>query len=152
MTGRMSGSGPNAARAGCASGSRITAPLDRGLGEAPEAGPAVDLPARLAVVLGMAFHELATNAAKYGALSTASGRIQVDWTVESRGEEAILTIDWCELDGPALETERRPGFGSRLLRQAITQELAGHLDLRYEREGVCCTIAVPSGSVRHQAA
>jgi two-component sensor histidine kinase len=115
-------------------------------------GPDVDLPARLAVVLGMAFHELATNAVKYGALSRASGRVQMDWKVDGRGEGAILTIDWCELDGPALETEPRPGFGSRLLRQTITQELAGQLDLRYEREGVCCTIAVPIEPVRQQAA
>ena len=115
-------------------------------------GPEVDLPARLAVVLGMAFHELATNAVKYGALSRTSGRVQVDWKVDDRGEGAILTVHWCELDGPVLETEPSPGFGSRLLRQAITQELAGQLDLRYEREGVCCTIAVPLGSTGQQAA
>ncbi|WP_262297687.1 sensor histidine kinase [Microvirga sesbaniae] len=115
-------------------------------------GPEVDLPARLAVVLGMAFHELVTNAVKYGALSTASGRVQVDWKVEDRGERVLLTIDWCELDGPVLETEPRPGFGSRLLRQTITRELAGQLDLGYEREGVCCTIAVPIEPVRQHAA
>ncbi|MEE1613423.1 sensor histidine kinase [Microvirga sp. CF3016] len=115
-------------------------------------GPAVDLPARLAVVLGMAFHELATNAVKYGALSTASGRVQVDWKVEERREGAILAIDWCELEGPALETEPRPGFGSRLLRQTITRELAGQLDLRFEREGVCCTMKISIGAATHQAA
>jgi two-component sensor histidine kinase len=115
-------------------------------------GPAVDLPARPAVVLGMAFHELATNAVKYGALSTASGQVQVDWKVEDRGEGAILIIDWCELDGPMLETKPHPGFGSRLLRQTITRELAGQLDLRFEREGVCCMIAVPLEAVGQQAA
>jgi two-component sensor histidine kinase len=116
------------------------------------AGPDVDLPARLAVVLGMAFHELAINAVKYGALSTASGRVQVDWKVEDRGDGAILIIDWCELGGPMLETEPHPGFGSRLLRQAITRELAGQLDLRFEREGVCCTVAVSIEAVGQQAA
>ena len=115
-------------------------------------GPTVDLPARLAVVLGMAFHELATNAVKYGALSTASGRVQVDWKVEEHREGALLTINWCELEGPALETEPRPGFGSRLLRQAITQELAGQLDLWFEREGVCCTMKISIGAATHQAA
>jgi len=115
-------------------------------------GPTVDLPARLAVVLGMAFHELATNAAKYGALSTASGRVQVDWKVEEHREGALLTIDWCELEGPALETKPRPGFGSRLLRQTITRELAGQLDLRFEREGVCCTMKISIGAATHQAA
>jgi PAS domain S-box-containing protein len=114
-------------------------------------GPDVDLPARLAVVLGMALHELTTNAAKYGALS-ASGWVQVDWKVEDRGEGAVLAIDWCELDGPVLESQPRPGFGSRLLRQTITRELAGQLDLRYEREGVCCTIVVPIRAADRQAA
>jgi PAS domain S-box-containing protein len=115
-------------------------------------GPEVHLEAKPAVVLGMAFHELTTNAAKYGALSAASGRVQVDWSVANRGEGAILTIDWCELSGPVLEAQPTPGFGSRLLRQTITRELAGHLDIRYEREGVCCTIAVPIASSGQQAA
>jgi two-component sensor histidine kinase len=115
-------------------------------------GPEVHLQAKPAVVLGMAFHELTTNAAKYGALSAASGRVQVDWSVADRGEGAILTIDWCELSGPVLEAQPTPGFGSRLLRQTITRELAGHLDIRYEREGVCCTIAVPIALAGQQAA
>ena len=115
-------------------------------------GPEVHLEAKPAVVLGMAFHELTTNAAKYGALSAASGRVQVDWSVADRGEGALLTIDWCELGGPVLEAQPTPGFGSRLLRQTITRELAGHLDIRYEREGVCCTIAVPIASAGQQAA
>lgn len=115
-------------------------------------GPDIDLPARLAVVLGMAFHELATNAVKYGALSTASGQVQVDWRVDGSGEGKLLTVDWCELGGPMLEAEPTPGFGSRLLRQTITHELAGQLDLRYEREGVCCTVTVPIGSAGQQAA
>lgn len=115
-------------------------------------GPDIDLPARLAVVLGMALHELTTNAVKYGALSTASGRVQVDWTVNDRGEGAILAINWCERGGPPMEAQPSPGFGSRLLRQTITRELAGQLDIRYERDGVCCAIVVPIGAVGQQAA
>ncbi|MBM6583797.1 sensor histidine kinase [Microvirga sp. BT689] len=115
-------------------------------------GPEVDLPARLAVVLGMAFHELTTNAVKYGALARASGRVQVDWKVDESGEGAVLTLDWCELGGPVLEAQPSPGFGSRLLQQTITHELAGQLDIRFEREGVCCTIIVPVGSKERQAA
>jgi len=106
-------------------------------------GPEVQLPPRLAVVLGMALHELATNAVKHGAFSTASGRVQVAWTVEGSGEGTILSIELHELGGPAPEARPSPGFGSRLLRQTITRELAGHLDLRYEREGVRCTIVIP---------
>ena len=71
-------------------------------------GPEVHLDARPAVVLGMAFHELTTNAAKHGALSVASGRVQVDWKIDDRGAEAVLTIDWCELGGPALAGAAEP--------------------------------------------
>ncbi len=116
------------------------------------AGPEVHLEARPAVVLGMAVHELTTNAAKHGALSVVSGRVQVDWRIDDRDGESVLAIDWCELGGPALAAQPSPGFGSRLLRQTITRELAGQLDVRYEREGVCCTIAVPLGSTGQQAA
>jgi PAS domain S-box-containing protein len=115
-------------------------------------GPEVHLDARPAVVLGMAIHELTTNAVKHGALSAASGRVQVGWKIDDRGGTSVLTIDWCELGGPALATQPIPGFGSRLLRQTITRELAGQLDIRFEREGVCCTIAVPLGSTGQQAA
>jgi PAS domain S-box-containing protein len=113
-------------------------------------GPDIDLPARVAVVLGMALHELTTNAAKYGALSTGSGQVQVDWKVDERGEGTLLTLNWCELGGPKFEAEPTPGFGSRLLRQTIIRELAGQLDLRYEREGVRCTITVPIGAAGPQ--
>jgi PAS domain S-box-containing protein len=115
-------------------------------------GPELRLPPRQAVVLGMAFHELATNAVKHGSLSAASGRVQVDWRVDGHSEGAILSINWCELGGPPPETQPSPGFGSRLLRQTITRELAGELNLRYEREGVCCAITVPIGTAGQQAA
>ena len=115
-------------------------------------GPELHLPPRQAVVLGMAFHELTTNAVKHGALCVPSGQVQVDWKVDGQGEGAVLTIDWCELGGPVLEAQPSPGFGSRLLRQTITRELAGDLDLRYQREGLCCAIAVPIGAAGQQAA
>jgi PAS domain S-box-containing protein len=115
-------------------------------------GPELRLPPKPAVVLGMAFHELATNAVKYGALSNPSGWVQVDWAIQEQGHEAMLTLEWCELEGPVIEMQPRPGFGSRLLRQTITRELAGHLDIRFEREGVRCTMVVPIGPAEQQAA
>jgi len=115
-------------------------------------GPAVYLPAKSAVVLGMALHELTTNAVKYGALSTASGLVQVSWSVDGSEEDSVLAIDWRETDGPRIEGEPSPGFGSRLLRQTITQELAGQLALRFEPQGVSCRIAVPIRSSEQRAA
>jgi two-component sensor histidine kinase len=115
-------------------------------------GPEVQLSPKSAVVLGMALHELATNAVKHGGLSLASGQVQVDWKVDQVDDEAILTVEWCELGGPPLDLQPNPGFGSRLLRQTIIQELAGELDVRFEPEGVFCTVAVPIGSASQQAA
>lgn len=115
-------------------------------------GPEVQLSPKPAVVLGMAFHELATNAVKHGALSLAPGQVQVGWKVDQAGHEATLTIEWCEVGGPLLDVQPNAGFGSRLLRQTIIQELAGKLDIRFEREGVCCTISVPIGAASQQAA
>jgi len=115
-------------------------------------GPEVQLSARPAVVLGMAVHELTTNAVKYGALSTASGQVVVEWRVDGLNAGSILTIDWCEVGGPTVEAEPSAGFGSRLLRQTITQELGGQLDLRFEHNGACCRISIPIGSGESQAA
>jgi two-component sensor histidine kinase len=115
-------------------------------------GPAVYLPAKSAVVLGMALHELTTNAVKYGALSSASGLVQVSWSIDGSEEDSVLAIDWRETDGPRIEGEPSPGFGSRLLRQTITQELAGQLALRFEPQGVSCRIAVPIRSSEQRAA
>jgi two-component sensor histidine kinase len=115
-------------------------------------GPQIDLPARVAVVLGMAIHELTTNAVKYGALSSPLGRLEIDWAIQGRGGEAVLTVDWCEKGGPTPEMQSGPGFGTRLLRQTITRELAGTLDLRFERNGVCCTIKIPIRSIDEKAA
>jgi two-component sensor histidine kinase len=115
-------------------------------------GPDVDLPATHTVVLGMALHELTTNAAKYGALSEATGRVQVDWRVEGHGRDATLTLDWCEMGGPPVQAHPRPGFGSRLLRQTITQELGGELTMRFEPDGACCQIVVGIASAEQRAA
>jgi PAS domain S-box-containing protein len=106
-------------------------------------GPDVQLPASIAVVLGMAVHELATNAAKYGSLSSGAGQVRVAWSVERRDGVPTLLLAWREAGGPDVRPPERLGFGSRLIRQTITQELMGVLDLRFEPDGVCCTMAVP---------
>jgi two-component sensor histidine kinase len=115
-------------------------------------GPDVYLSATHTVVLGMALHELTINAAKYGALSVGTGHVQVDWRVEGHGRDATLVLDWCELGGPAVQVEPKPGFGSRLLRQTITQELGGELTMRFEPNGVCCRIVVGIAPAEQQAA
>jgi two-component sensor histidine kinase len=101
-------------------------------------GPALDVSPRHALALSMALHELATNAAKYGALSNAGGRVQVRWTID--GERLRLT--WCESGGPAVSPPQRRGFGSRLLEDGLARELSGRTRLDYAPQGVRCEIDV----------
>jgi hypothetical protein len=81
------------------------------------AGPAVLLPPKLALVLALLFHELTTNAAKYGALSVPYGRVLISWTVL----EGRLNMEWRELGGPAVKTPTHNGFGTQLLCRALKQ-------------------------------
>jgi two-component sensor histidine kinase len=100
----------------------------------------------------MAFHELTTNAVKYGALSSDAGHVQVDWRVEGENRTATLILDWCEMGGPGVQGQPKPGFGSRLLRQTITQELGGELTVRFEPDSVCCQIVVGIAPAEQRAA
>jgi PAS domain S-box-containing protein len=102
-------------------------------------GPDVRLDSRRAVVLGMAFHELATNAAKYGALSSKDGRLTVTW--DAQGAPRRLHLDWVESDGPAVEPPQRSGFGRLLLERALTSDLQGQVELQFLAQGLRCSIA-----------
>jgi PAS domain S-box-containing protein len=102
-------------------------------------GPDVRLDPRRAVVLGMAFHELATNAAKYGALSSKDGRLAVRWNVQ--GAPRRLQLDWVEGNGPAVQPPQRSGFGRLLLERALTSDLQGQVELKFLPEGLRCSIA-----------
>jgi two-component sensor histidine kinase len=86
----------------------------------------------------MALHELATNAAKYGALSNATGRVEVCWEV--RGDS--LHLEWVEISGPAVVAPRRRGFGTRLLQDGLIREFAGQTRVDYAPAGVRCEIDV----------
>ncbi|MFN3513881.1 MAG: sensor histidine kinase [Phenylobacterium sp.] len=103
------------------------------------AGDELLLSPTAAVSLSMVFHELATNAAKYGALSLDSGRISVAWEVA----EGELQLQWRESGGPPVRTPARAGFGSRLIRSSIGQELGGSADVRYAPGGLEVDICVP---------
>ena len=90
-----------------------------------------------ALALGMAFHELATNAARHGALSVPGGRVEVGWTLTQDGKALRLT--WREAGGPAITTPGPRGFGLRLVEQGLAREIAGSVDLQLAREGLTCS-------------
>ncbi len=104
-------------------------------------GPDVHLPARLALSLGMVFHELATNAAKYGALSVAGGRLLLEWSMADEGE--TLRFEWRETGGPPARRPDRRGFGSRLIERSITGELRGTITADYGETGLTVRFETP---------
>lgn len=107
-------------------------------------GEDVILPARAASPLAMALHELATNAAKYGALSVPHGRVHVEWTVATRADEARqLTLSWTETDGPHVTPPTEAGFGTELIQGGIAYELHGDARFEFLPGGVRCVLTVP---------
>jgi two-component sensor histidine kinase len=99
-------------------------------------GPAVHLNPKRALALGMVFHELATNAAKYGALSNETGTVQVSWTLET--EDKLLRLRWQEQDGPKVTEPQHQGFGLRLIRHGLEREISGEVKLDFRTEGLVC--------------
>jgi PAS domain S-box-containing protein len=104
-------------------------------------GPHVLLTAAATQALAMVFHELTTNAAKYGALSTPQGRVSVRWHQVSIGGVATrLRLRWQEEGGPAVSSTAQPGYGTSVIRDLIPYELGGVVDLSFGAGGVRCTI------------
>jgi two-component sensor histidine kinase len=98
-------------------------------------GDALFLPDKLAVSLALMFHELATNAGKYGAFSSARGFLQVSWTVD----DDRLNIVWDEAEGPPVENIGKPGFGTKLLNSALLA-FNGKTEIRFLKTGIHCTM------------
>jgi two-component sensor histidine kinase len=101
-------------------------------------GPPLFVPTRLALSLSMVVHELATNAAKHGALSNATGRVDVSWHVSGDA----LHVKWLEVEGPPVQEPTRQGFGTTLIRRTI-RELDGEFEAEFARGGLRLGITVP---------
>ena len=102
-------------------------------------GPDVYLRPKPAVALGMALHELATNAAKHGAFSIPTGRVKLSWSKSG----PLLRLEWKESGGPPVQAPKRKGFGSRLLERGLAHELGGKTRLDFAPAGLRCTIEIP---------
>lgn len=103
-------------------------------------GPPVELAPNDALSFGLAIHELATNAAKYGALSVPEGRVSVYWTLL---DNQLAEVEWREREGPEVKSSRRRGFGTELIEKIVAHELKSPVQLEFEREGVRCIMRVP---------
>jgi PAS domain S-box-containing protein len=99
-------------------------------------GPSVRLEPSMALAMAMALQELATNAVKYGALSTAAGRLSILWTLDAD----VIRLTWEEKDGPVVSQPLRRGFGSRLIERSLSAALGGEAAINFAPGGVICVI------------
>jgi PAS domain S-box-containing protein len=106
-------------------------------------GPHVELPSEAAVPIGMAIHELTTNAAKHGALSTFGGQVEVRWHVKPGEERPILHFSWIEKGGPRVSAPTRQGFGSRLLQRVLTTQLQADVSMDFPEDGLRFSMTLP---------
>jgi two-component sensor histidine kinase len=124
----------------------VVEPYTRGNPERFEiAGPRLRLSPPQALAIAMTVHELATNAAKYGALSVPAGSVAITWN-STRGDTPHLDLRWLERNGPPVVPPTRRGFGTRLIERSLAQDLGGSVHLSYKPAGVVCTMNVPLGA------
>lgn len=111
-------------------------------------GPDVDLSARQALSLSLTIHELATNAAKYGAMSVADGVVRIDWGLAyAEDGEPLFTFIWTEIGGPVVSPPKHSGFGTRLITRVLAADFDGKVSIEYAPGGVVCALASPLSSV-----
>jgi PAS domain S-box-containing protein len=120
---------------------REFAPYTRGNTEAT--GPGVTLKAEATQAVATVLHELATNAAKYGALSSRSGRVSVRWRWLQNGSHDPLVIEWQETGGPPVLAPSQSGYGTGIIRELIPFELGGAVELSFSPEGTRCRLEIP---------
>jgi PAS domain S-box-containing protein len=107
-------------------------------------GEPVTVTPRVALTLALGLHELTTNATKYGALSVPLGRVEVAWQVERRQAQLPgLRIEWREHGGPPVVPPKRQGFGTRFVEGSVASELQGRAHIKYDPEGLICTMQIP---------
>ncbi len=107
-------------------------------------GPATHLAPQAATAMALALHELATNAAKYGALSTPAGRVDLTWSFTGEPGRRRLELSWRESGGPAVRPPDRTGFGTRLIEKGLAGGLKAQVKLDYRPEGLVFTLSAPT--------
>ncbi len=107
-------------------------------------GPEVILEPEAGLAIAMVLHELATNAAKYGALSTKGGHVMITWERRLHGQPPDLILNWKEFGGPPVATPEKSSFGTSTIRDLIPYEFGGRVDLTLAPEGVRCCIELPA--------
>ena len=115
-------------------------------------GPTFTVGSKAAMSLSLILHELATNAAKYGALSTANGQVSVAWSLRDERGEPHCSLRWSEKGGPTVQAPTKTGFGTRLIGRGLAGSFGGEVDLTYPAAGVVCTIDAPLSGLQAEDA
>src|SRR6476646_1606455 len=110
-------------------------------------GPAIALKPEAAQNLGLALHELAVNAAKFGALSVPNGRVSITWSQRDHGDDNSVELDWRERLGPKVKARRRKGFGSMVIERNLARALDAEVDLKFDPSGLRCHIVIPPSQI-----
>jgi two-component system, chemotaxis family, CheB/CheR fusion protein len=108
-------------------------------------GPAVALPPDIATPFALVLHELATNALKYGALSSPNGTLRLEWGFAGNGQERNFQFTWREQGGPEVKPPSKDGFGSFLIQNGLAN---AHIELNYLPAGAVCTVTMPAKSIQ----
>jgi len=124
--------------------SQLSPYVDTELTQVTVDGPSVLLKPETAQNLGLALHELASNASKYGALSVATGKIAVRWgPVPADDHGHGIELVWAESGGPTVNVPKKRGFGSMLIQQNLSRSLESEVDLQFQKDGVNCRVFIP---------
>ena len=117
------------------------------------AGPHIELNAKQSLSMALAAHELATNAAKYGALSVDTGRVSIAWTIgtDPGSNDQRFRFVWREENGPLVTEPTRKGFGSKLINRVLAGDFNGAVSIEYPSSGVVCTLVSSASSVTSES-
>jgi PAS domain S-box-containing protein len=120
---------------------------EAGSGRIAIAGPAALLNSTATQAIGMALHELATNAVRFGALSNEAGQVAVSWRIDGSGPEPMLEVDWIERNGLPVEAPPRRGFGSIVIKEMLAQRLSAVVNLSFDAPGIAWRLRAPLKNV-----
>jgi PAS domain S-box-containing protein len=110
-------------------------------------GPAIALKPEAAQNLGLALHELAVNAAKFGALSVPTGRVSITWSRRENTDGSAVELDWRERLGPKVKVRRKKGFGTMVIERNLARALDAEINMDFEPDGLHCHIVIPASQV-----
>jgi PAS domain S-box-containing protein len=127
--------------------SQLGSYIDRATSQVTIDGPPVALKPEAAQNLGLALHELAVNAGKYGALSVPVGRVTISWGLNETPSGKVIDLDWREQLGPKVKVRRKKGFGSMVIEGNLVRALNAEVNMVFDPQGLRCRIVIPAGQM-----